>query len=109
MRIWDLPPEVLCRRHLLGEHAELHALWNVLTRDMKGFSNHPETRRWRGKLKALYRRHQALVEEMERRGYRHGSPLEEELAAGEASQEDFVDTPAEQMEILKAKGCDCDV
>jgi hypothetical protein len=24
MRIWDLPPERLCRQHLLGEHREGH-------------------------------------------------------------------------------------
>ncbi|MDY6796935.1 MAG: pyrimidine dimer DNA glycosylase/endonuclease V [Actinomycetota bacterium] len=109
MRIWDLPPEVLCRRHLLGEHGELHALWAILTRGGKGFSNHPETRRWRGKLKALYVRHQALVEEMERRGYRHDSPLDEELATGEGVQTEFVDSPEEQVRILRAKGCECDV
>ena len=28
MRIWDIEPERLCRKHLLAEHAELHGLWN---------------------------------------------------------------------------------
>ncbi len=54
MRIWDLEPERLCRQHLLGEHRELHALWVILTQDKQGFSRHPETLRWRGKLQALY-------------------------------------------------------
>lgn len=26
MRIWDLPPEQLCRAHLLGEHGEPHTV-----------------------------------------------------------------------------------
>ncbi|UCD87532.1 MAG: hypothetical protein JSV01_07210 [Desulfobacterales bacterium] len=45
MRIWDIPPEKLCRHHLLGEHYELHALWAILTRGKKGYSKHPETMR----------------------------------------------------------------
>jgi len=70
MRIWDVDPVCLCRSHLLGEHGELHALWSILTQNKRGFADHPEIRRWRGKLAALYRRHEALVEEMTRRGTR---------------------------------------
>ena len=76
MRIWDLEPACLCRSHLLGEHRELHAVWAILTQDKRGYRHHPETRRWEGKLAALYRRHEALVAEMTRRGYRHASPLD---------------------------------
>lgn len=82
MRIWDVPPEIMCRQHLLGEHRELHGLWNILTHGKAGYSRHPETLRWEGKLAALYRRHEALVAEMNRRGYRHGSPLDPALATG---------------------------
>jgi len=109
MRIWDLPPERLCRKHLLGEHSELHALWTIITQDRPGFANHPETRRWRGKLRALYRRHQMLVSEMARRGYRHASPLDRRLATGKARQTEYCDTPEQQEEILRSRGCDCDV
>ncbi len=87
----------------------MHALWVILTRDKQGFARHPETARWRGKLKALYRRHQALAAEMSRRGYRHHTPLPENEATGSAVQEDYKDTPAEQVRILKAKGCGCRV
>jgi len=31
MRIWDIPANKLCTKHLLGEHSELHGLWNILT------------------------------------------------------------------------------
>ena len=109
MRIWDLPPESLCRQHLLGEHRELHALWTILTTGKTGYANHPETRRWRGKLAALFIRHEMLVVEMQRRGYRHGSPLDPALATGEAIQTAYVDRPAEQRALLRAKGCDCTV
>lgn len=107
MRIWDVDPSRLCRSHLLGEHRELHGLWNILTRDMRGYRSHPETRRWEGKLAALYRRHEALVVEMTRRGYRHASPLDPEAATGSAVQQEFVDPPDRQVEILAAKPCDC--
>ena len=32
MRMWMLPPETMCRKHLLGEHVELHMLLGSLRR-----------------------------------------------------------------------------
>ena len=109
MRIWDLSPVMLCRQHLLGEHRELHALWTVLTENKKGYSQHPETKRWVGKLKALYTRHQALVKEIEARGYQHHSDLNKQLATGSANQTEFVNSIEEQKEILRNKKCECKV
>lgn len=109
MRIWDVAPKRLCRQHLLGEHAELHALWAILTGGKKGYAHHPETLRWQGKLKALFLRHADLVEEMNRRRYRHKSPLPERLASGSATQDSCVDSYEEQLRILEKKGCGCDV
>lgn len=109
MRVWDLPPRLLCRQHLLGEHRELHAIWSVLTQHKKGYSRHPETLRWRGKLKALYRRHDRQVDEMTRRGYRHHSPLDRRLASGDARQRAFVDPVSRQKLLLKGKRCACRV
>lgn len=109
MRVWDIHPHHLCRKHLLAEHRELHGLWNILTKHggVGGYSRHPETIRWIGKQKALYARHEALVEEFTRRGYNHHTPLDAELATGEGSQEAFINTVSEQKEILKNKPCDC--
>lgn len=107
MRIWDVEPRDLCRQHLLGEHRELHGLWNILTRDLRGYRSHPETRRWEGRLAALYHRHEALVREMERRGYRHHSPLDADLATGLDYQHVFVDPPERQRELLRSKPCGC--
>jgi len=109
MRIWDLEPERLCRQHLLGEHRELHALWVILTNGKRGFANHPETRRWRGKLKALYLRHESLVAEMGRRGFRHATPLTEAEATGRELQDEYKDTPAQQVRLLQERGCGCRV
>jgi hypothetical protein len=107
MRIWDIPPSQLCRKHLLGEHVELHALWTIFTEHKHGYRRHPETLRWEGKLAALYNRHEAQVAEMERRGYRHSSPLDPALATGEACQNEYVDPIEQQYALLKQKGCDC--
>jgi hypothetical protein len=109
MRIWDIHPERLCRNHLLGEHNELHAMWNIITQNRKGYSNHPETRRWKGKLKALFYVHEALVQEMQARGYHHKSPLDKKLARGRKVQDEFVDPIERQIELLKQKGCCCDM
>jgi hypothetical protein len=107
MRIWDISPKELCRNHLLGEHAELHALWSIVTCGKTGYSHHPETLRWHGKLKALYNRHEQLVKEMEGRGYIHRSPLDKESAQGLAVQDVYLDSPDKQRQILKDKPCTC--
>ena len=94
---------------MLGEHRELHGLWNILTKHngRGGYSHHPETLRWVGKEKALYLRHEALMAEMIKRGYQHHSPLDKKLAAGSASQKVFIDSLVRQRELLKAKPCEC--
>ena len=108
MRIWDLEADQLCRAHLLGEHRELHGLWNILTQEKTGYRRHPETRRWEGRLRALYERHEAESVEMLRRGWKHSSPLDRTLTAGSAATQTVsVNTIEEQVAILRAKGCGC--
>ncbi len=109
MRVWDVSPSLLCRQHLLGEHRELHGLWNILTKHggTGGYSNHPETKRWVGKLKALYLRHEVLVTEMTKRGYNHKTPLDKRLATGKAKQDVFIDSLSQQKKLLREKPCDC--
>lgn len=109
MRIWDIPPERLCRNHLLGEHRELHAVWSIITKGKKAYANHPEITRWRGKLKALYLRHEELVMEMKARGYNHYTPLDPALATGEGEQSFFLVPYEEQIRILQKKECRCKV
>jgi hypothetical protein len=110
VRVWDrVEPERMCRQHLLGEHRELHAVYSMLLRGLGsggGYRNHPEVRRWVGRKGALWRRHRALVEEMEARGYNHRSPLsgpKPRLVNGWPLPWD------DQEAALRAKGCDCRV
>jgi hypothetical protein len=107
MRIWDFPPDRLCDRHLLGEHRELHAIWTVLTEDKRGYAHHPETLRWRGRLAALYARHDAQIAEMRRRGFRHASPLDPGRATGAPTQTELVDSLETQRARLTERGCGC--
>jgi hypothetical protein len=107
MRIWDIPPNRLCSKHLLGEHTELHAIWNILTQGKKGYSSHPETKRW--KLRALFHVHEEIVREMLARGYNHKSPLDKTPATGSRIQTVLIDPMERQIEILREKGCDCDL
>lgn len=107
MRIWDIAPKFLCRKHLLGEHRELHGLWSIHVNNKKGYSHHPETKRWKGKLKALYKRHDALVQEMKARGYNHLSPLDKKYAKGKGFQDELLDSISKQKKLLKEKPCGC--
>lgn len=109
MRIWDISPKHLCHKHLLAEHRELHGLWNILTihNGQGGYSRHPETLRWVGKTKGLYNRHELLIKEFKRRGYRHLTPLDKKLATGKSKQDKLLDSLSRQKELLKAKKCQC--
>jgi len=72
VRMWMVEPKAMCRKHLLGEHVEIHMLAGALRRgrSIAGFvaENLLEPRSART-------RHAALAAEMTRRGYRHSSPL----------------------------------
>ncbi|EKE20330.1 MAG: hypothetical protein ACD_8C00021G0015 [uncultured bacterium] len=109
MRVWDVDPKKLCQEHLVAEHRELHGLWNILTKHggKGGYSKHPETLRWVGKNRALFERHEVLIREFEKRGYKHHTPLDEKLAVGKKIQDAFINTIPEQEEILKNKNCKC--
>ena len=48
MRIWDIHPGYLNNQSLLGEHRELHGIVSILVNKKKGYSQHPETKRWVG-------------------------------------------------------------
>ena len=72
MRMWMVNPELMCRKHLLGEHVEVHMMVGSLRRG-RSIAGHLD----RGQLepRAAKSRHRALTVEMRSRGYRHVSPL----------------------------------
>jgi Pyrimidine dimer DNA glycosylase len=74
MRMWMVDPRRMCRKHLLGEHVELHMLVGTLRRgrSIAGFLAKRLV-----EPRSIERRHTALASEMVRRGYRHASPLQQ--------------------------------
>lgn len=76
MRMWLVPPKVLCRRHLLGEHYEMHMFLGSYKKNisLKGFINN-------GMLdpSCMLERHDVLRDEMYERQYEHDTPIEEDL------------------------------
>lgn len=73
VRMWMCQPEILCRKHLLGEHNELHKLAGSLVkkRSITGYVKNECV-----EPTSMDERHQELVDEMVTRGYKHQSPFE---------------------------------
>jgi len=86
MRMWNVDPQILCRKHLLGEHVEMHMFVGSIRK------NQSVTGFIAGGLvntSLIQTRHEELATEMLRRGYNHKSPLEydDHLNAGQVSIE----------------------
>lgn len=62
----------MCRRHLLGEHVELHMFVGALNKgiSLKGYIDKNLV-----EVHTIKARHEALVTEMSARHYKHNSPL----------------------------------
>lgn len=73
-------PRIMCRQQLLGEHAEVHAFVGAMDR---GYSVKRYLVNGLLELHSLHSRHEELVKEMERRGYRHASSFDEKWKQAE--------------------------
>lgn len=116
MKVTDLDPELLCNRHLLTEHASIHAIWKRLVQYPHLYPIHPslisgdapEISRWYNHEAALYVRHGQVMEEMLRRKLKHNSRL-----TGELKDMGTMDMPApltpiigqKQRLVRKCEGC----
>jgi hypothetical protein len=73
--MWMVDPKILCNKHLLGEHGEIH----------KHRHNFVKGHSVKGRLypivqiepSSMQKRHDELAEEMLRRGMNHKSPYEQ--------------------------------
>jgi len=70
--MWMIDPLILCDKHLLGEHGELH-------KHRPSFVKRHSIAGRYGQIEplAMRSRHDALVREMLRRGMSHASPYEQ--------------------------------
>ena len=94
MRMWMVNPRLLCPRHLLGEHLELHMLVGTLRkgRSISGF-----LRDGLVEVQSVRQRHRELAEEMASRGMNHQSPL----PAFHARRAGRVDIPRNLRELAR--------
>ena len=103
MRMWMVDPKILCRKHLIGEHVELHMLVGHLRlgRKVDGFVAHNCVQ-----PRSINARHRALAAEMTRRGYKHVSPLRQPAIAWHQHPEAMVDIAASLTDLLgRCKEC----
>jgi ribosomal protein L44E len=70
--MWMVDPKILCNRHLLGEHVELHMFVGTINHDiaLTGYGKNGLV-----EVHNIRSRHAELVKEMKRRGMNHKSPL----------------------------------
>ena len=72
MRMWNVDTEIMCRKHLIAEHCEVHAFVGTI---LKGIDIIGYVRKNLLAVDSLYTRHKQLVREMRSRGYNHNSPM----------------------------------
>ena len=79
MRMWLVPPKIMCDQHLLGEHFEMHMFVGTILKkkSIKGYLDNGLI-----EVPMLKFRHNELVEEMMLRGMKHNSPLDKFLYKG---------------------------
>ena len=75
MRMWGINPKLLCRKHLLGEHGEIHKhRHNFVKQHSISKRIAPVVQIAPEQMEA---RHDELAAEMIRRGYNHNSPYQQ--------------------------------
>jgi hypothetical protein len=86
MRMWLVDPGLLCKKHLLGEHVEMHMFAGSIR---KRISLCGYIKKGLVDLRLVNSRHDALAAEMLRRGMKHESKLDPIpfLPAGEVDVE----------------------
>lgn len=101
MRMWMVDPKLLCRKHLLGEHGEIHKHRHCFE---KGYSI--KNRIGQIEPEKMEARHNILADEMIRRGYNHRSPYcQPDLSKYDLT--DFVVDTRESLQDLESRCSDC--
>jgi len=91
--MWKVDPRWMCRKHLLGEHVEMHMFYGTIKKgiSIEGYVVTGLVETW--EIKA---RHDELALEMERRGYNHASPMLE----FEVVPEGYIDVAESTRELI---------
>ena len=96
MRMWMVDPTIMCRSHLLGEHAEIHMFIGNFNRgqSVRGYLQNGLL-----EVHSLYTRHEELVGEMKHRGYKHLSDLDEKWKFADRSG--YIDRESSVEELVR--------
>jgi hypothetical protein len=71
--MWMVDPKLMCNRHLLGEHGELHKFIPSFNKKYKIAGRiYPKVQ---VQLSSYFERHEELAQEMLLRGMNHNSPI----------------------------------
>lgn len=108
MRVWDIDVRLLCNKHLVAQHNEIHAIYSIITHNKHGFASHPEVMRWRNCTGQLISRHNDTADEMLNRGMNHRSPIV--FTVYDIMNMHVLtlwQTIDQQIAILRQKGCRC--
>lgn len=111
MRIWHekLIPH-LCQKHLCGLWREGLGCIQIVLNKKKGYSNHPAVKEFQDAPLYLLDRMLKVREEMLKRGYHPKELVSFEFNPKRESEIVKVwQTLEEQIEVLKQKGCKCDI
>ena len=70
--MWNIDPNLMCNKHLLGEHVEMHMFASCLRRgkSIQGYIDKGLV-----EVENIYVRHELLVREMVSRNFNHKSPM----------------------------------
>ena len=100
MRMWNISPEFLCNKHLLGEHVEMHMFFGTLNlcKRIDGYISNGLV-----EVHNIKRRHDELAQEMNKRGYSHKSPIQDSNVFFKAG---FVDV-TKSFEELQLRCTEC--
>lgn len=96
--MWMVDPRVMCNKHLLGEHSEIHMFIGVLKRKKKidGYIKNNLL-----EISSILIRHQRIVEEMISRGIRHNSPLDFDVNIYDYLPQEYKDYKIDRIKSLK--------
>ena len=71
--MWKVDVTKMCRKHLLGEHVEMHMFFGTIK---KGKSLRGYVEKGLIETRHIKKRHEQLANELVRRGYKHKSNME---------------------------------
>ena len=100
--MWMVNVRILCRKHLMGEHGEIHKHKHVF---VKGHSI--EGRKGQIEPLSMKKRHDTLAEEMIRRGFNHKSPYENPDLSG-YDLKGFIVNTKESLKELTSRCSECE-